>query len=224
MTQIYLIRHAEAEGNFKRICQGSYDADLSENGLRQLELLKERCRRYPFTAVYSSPQIRAYKTAQAANFYHDLPITKVSGLREIHVGHWEGQKWDDIPTLFKAENDDWNDKPWRFAPEGGETMKQVYERIWDAVLGIVKENVGGTVCIASHGCAIRNFLCRARGLSIEHLNEMGWAENTSVSLINFDDQLKPRIEYEYDASHLDESTSTISKQSWWKDSEKGAVV
>ena len=95
LTRIYLIRHAEAEGNINRVLQGHFDADISENGCRQLEKLKKRFKTVYFDSVYSSPLIRAYKTAQAADFYLKLPIVKLGGLEEINGGHWEGEKWDD---------------------------------------------------------------------------------------------------------------------------------
>ena len=37
MTTIYLIRHAEAEGNLYRIAQGQHDSNLTDRGWRQVE-------------------------------------------------------------------------------------------------------------------------------------------------------------------------------------------
>ena len=42
MTNIYLIRHCEAEGNVFRRCHGWYDADITARGARQSELVAER--------------------------------------------------------------------------------------------------------------------------------------------------------------------------------------
>jgi broad specificity phosphatase PhoE len=224
MTRIYLVRHAEAQGNIMRIFQGSIDADVSENGIRQLERLKEHFKNIEIDAVYSSPLIRAYKTAQAANYYHNLPITTLDDLKEIDGGHWEGVKWADIETLFRDEHRLWTDEPWNFACEGGEAMRQVYDRIWNAISKIVRENSGRRVLVTSHGCAIRNFICRASGKSIEHLREIDWFENTSVNVIDFDDNFNPNIISLNDAAHLDEETATITKQSWWNDSVLSGVT
>lgn len=218
-TTVYLIRHAEAEGNCKRIFQGMHDADLSENGHRQLERLAERCRNYPFDAVYASPLRRAHKTAIAANRYHNLPIVLDEGLREINGGHWEGVLWESLPELYPEENRMWEDQPWRFAPEGGETMREVYDRIWAAVTALVEKHRGQNLCVVSHGCAIRNFLCRALDKEIERLNEVSWCDNTAVSIIEFDENLRSHVVLLNDASHLDEETSTFSKQTWWKQPE-----
>lgn len=224
MTRIYLVRHAEAEGNINRVFQGHYNADLSENGRRQLEQLKERFKDIKIDAAYSSPLKRAYQTAQAANYYHKLPIKTLDGLMEINGGHWEGVKWDEIPNLFPEENEDWTTAPWNFAPQDGESMRQVYDRMWNTILQISKENAERTVLVASHGCAIRNFICQAKGWPIERLREVEWFENTSVSTIDFDDKFNAQIVSLNDASHLDETTATITKQNWWKDSVKSGVI
>jgi broad specificity phosphatase PhoE len=223
MTRLYLVRHAEAQGNFKRCFNGHIDSDISENGQRQLERLKERFKTINYDAVYSSPLMRAYKTARAANFYHGLPITTLDGLEEINGGRWEGELWDRLPLLYPEENMAWVDKPWLFAPEGGETMRHVYDRIWDTMLSIVKGNPGRTVLVASHGCAIRNFICRAKGLPLERLNEIDWFENTSVNTIDFDGNLRAHIISLNDASHLDDEILTVANQSWWRNSKTNGV-
>ena len=42
MTRLYLIRHAEAEGNIYRRMDGHYDSRVTLNGLRQIEALDRR--------------------------------------------------------------------------------------------------------------------------------------------------------------------------------------
>ena len=54
MTEIYLIRHTQAEGNRYRIMQGHWDGGVTARGERQIELLAARFREIPVDAVYSS--------------------------------------------------------------------------------------------------------------------------------------------------------------------------
>lgn len=222
MTKLYLVRHAEAEGNKLRIFQGRLDADISENGERQLERLALRFANVRLDAVYSSPLKRAYKTAQAAGRASGLPIVTVPGLMEIDGGRWEGENWDEIPGLFPEENAAWVNEPWNFAPQGGESMRHVYDRIWDAMLRIARENDGRTVLVASHGCAIRNFACRAKGWPLERLREVDWFENTSVSTFRFENGRFGILELN-DVSHLDPEMATLANQSWWQNSEESGV-
>ena len=86
VTTLYLIRHCEALGNINDTFQGSIDEDITEKGAKQLEKLAERCRKLTFDVIYSSPLIRAYKTAEAANKYHGLPIIKDKDFEEINGG------------------------------------------------------------------------------------------------------------------------------------------
>ena len=60
-----------------------------------------------------------------------------------------------------------------------------------------------------------NFLCRAYGKELRELGTVGWCDNTAISIIDFDESLKPQVVIANDASHLDEGLSTISKQDWW---------
>lgn len=202
MTRIILVRHCEAEGNTCRILQGKTDCDISGNSSVQLDLISLRLRNVHIDAIYSSPLKRAKKTAEAINEYHGLPIKTDKRLQEIDVGDWEGKTWAEIGRDYADKLKIWQENPGEFASPGGETMKEVYERIWAGIIDIVKSNKDKTVLVTSHGCAIRNFLCRALGKPIENLADIEWCDNTAVSVIDFDDHLDPKVVIMNDASHL----------------------
>ena len=65
MTTIYLVRHAEAEGNAYRRIHGQYDSLITPNGLRQIEALSKRFAEVPVDACYASDLYRTRKTAEA---------------------------------------------------------------------------------------------------------------------------------------------------------------
>lgn len=221
VTTVYLIRHAQAEGNEKRLFQGHYDGAVSEMGWRQLDQLAEYCRDLPLEAVYSSPLTRAVETAKAVNRYHGLPLQLREGLIEINGGDWEGKPWDCFPVDYPEQNRNWEQFPWLFEAPNGETMRQVYDRVVKAVLEIVRENLGKTVAIVSHGCAIRNFLTFAKGLPVEGISQVGWCDNTAISKITFDAELHPTLEFANSSAHLAEETKTFARQRWWKQFEPG---
>lgn len=54
MTTVYLIRHAEAEGNLYRRAQGHYNSTITDRGYRQIAALAKRFADIPIDAVYSS--------------------------------------------------------------------------------------------------------------------------------------------------------------------------
>ena len=53
MTQIYLVRHAEAEGNLYRRIHGHYDSLITDLGYRQIAALAHRFESIHVDAVYS---------------------------------------------------------------------------------------------------------------------------------------------------------------------------
>ena len=146
---------------------------------------------------------------------------------EIGGGSWEGKPWADFPVIDPQQSYYWDYEPYRFAPAGGETMRQVHERVQRAILEIVAENEGKTVCVTSHGCAIRNILCWTLGLPFEKLNEVDWGDNTAINVIDFDSSHHPTVLVQNDASHPVSYThlraihcpadweKTNSKESYW---------
>ena len=65
MTKIYLIRHAEAEGNLYRIAQGQYNSVLTDRGWKQVKALERRFADVHIDAVYASDLYRTCATSSA---------------------------------------------------------------------------------------------------------------------------------------------------------------
>lgn len=214
MTRIYLVRHAEAMGNVEEFFQGRTDCEVSEKGKKQLELLAERFRDIPIEAIYSSPLKRTIDTAEAVNKYHNLPIIRDEGLIEIHGGVWEGKPWADLPKLYPVEYELWQNKMHKFYIAEGEKMTEVFERMKAAVNKIAAENDGRTIAVVSHGCALRNFLCYAMGKQISALKDVGWSDNTAVSLVEYEENGVPKIIFKNSNDHLTGELSTLSKSKW----------
>ena len=54
MTRLYLIRHAEAEGNLYRVAHGHCNGLITNyRGYQQIDALRERFRKVDIDAVYS---------------------------------------------------------------------------------------------------------------------------------------------------------------------------
>lgn len=215
-TKVILIRHSESVGNDQLIFQGWTDCEVSENGKKQLDLLSVRLRNTKLDAMVSSPLLRARQTAEAVNRFHHLPVETYQDLIEIDGGDYNGTLWDDLPVRFPEQNERWYRDPANFEAPHGETMRQVYDRIWRGILSVVHDHRGQTVCVVSHGCAIRNLICRLLYGSIDHLNETPWSDNTGINVLEFTDDDQARIVLLNDAAHLTPETSTLAKQDWWR--------
>lgn len=202
MVTLYLIRHCEAEGNVLGIFQGSTDLDISMVGKKQLEFLSKRFNSIHIDKVYSSPLIRAYKTAEAVAAPKGLKPIVDAGLTEVNGGIIEGMKLTDIFVNYPELEYKWCHEFHNFAPENGEAIKDTYERVWAAVKKIVEENDGKTVALASHGGALRTLICRLTVGKLENINSIPFSDNTAVSKIVFEDTKHWQCEYINDASHV----------------------
>ena len=204
MTKIYVVRHCEAAGNHERLFQGTTDCDITELGVKQLGFLSKRFADIPLEAIYTSPLIRARKTAEALKADRDIKITELAGLAEINGGILEAKPF--MPTMRSIPGlaEIWNDTPEDFYPEGGEPMREAYERVWNAVTLIAKENVGKTVAVTSHGGVIRCLNCRLLYGDIHRLKDTPWCENTAVSLVTCDGESGYKLEYMNDHTHVPE--------------------
>lgn len=202
MTIIYFVRHCEAMGNVMHIFQGVSDFDISEMGEKQLEFLKKKFENIKLDKIYSSPLIRAYKTALAIKGDKDLEVITHDGLIEINGGIIEGKPTAESFNKYPDLADDWVNSPQNFHPQDGEHMRHAYDRIYNTILELANENRGKTIACASHGGVTRCLLCNLLHGDIEQLKNTPWADNTAVSLITIDDNNNMKLEFYNNTEHL----------------------
>ena len=169
MTTIYLIRHAEAEGNLYRIAQGQDNSILTDLGWQQIRALERRFAEIPVDAVYASDLYRTCATASAIYRPKGLPLHRRRDLREICVGVWEQKTWGEIARRDPEQLEDFNRRLHLWHVEGAETPQAVQARMLAAVREIAAANDGRTVAVFSHGCAIRLTLAALQGIPLEEL-------------------------------------------------------
>ena len=201
MTSIYLIRHAEAEGNLYRIAQGQKNSNLTDRGWRQVRALEKRFADVHIVAVYSSDLYRTCATAGAICRSQGLELHRRRDLREICVGEWEQKTWGDIARTDSEQLVNFNLHPEKWYVEGAETPRQVLDRVLAAVRQIAGENEGKTVAVVSHGYAIRLLLAHLEGYPLERLSETPVGGNTAVSLVEAENE-QMRVVFRDDVSHL----------------------
>ena len=223
MTTIYLVRHAEAEGNLYRRIHGWYDALITDNGFAQMKCLEERFRDIPVDTVWSSDLYRTKTTARAVYVPKGLTLQTDPQLRELNFGTWEDKTWGEV---YQHEEDEIirfnaSDPTWR-AP-GGENLAEAGARLQGAITRIARENPDKTVAIFSHGTAIRQFLANVQGLSPQEWGKLSHSENTAVSCLTFDGE-HFTVRFQNDASHLPQELTTLGKQLWWKQGGKARDV
>lgn len=214
MTTIYLIRHAEAEGNVYRRCHGVYDSLLTPKAYRQLPYLAERFAPVALDAIYASNLYRARHTAKAIADPKGMKVIIRPELHEIDMGDWEDKTWAILPREYPEDFAIWHSRPWECTVPGGETVMQAGDRVLAELHRIARQRPGQTLAVVSHGSAIRSLLCRVLHLAPEQVGEIGWGDNTCVAKLLFEDDGSVRAEYWNDASHLPEELSTFAALGW----------
>ena len=156
MTKIYLIRHAEAEGNLYRRMHGHYNSLITDNGYRQIQALAERFQDIHIDAVYSSDLFRTMTTARAICDTKNLPLTTRPDLREIHMGDWEDRTFAAIAMVEPEMMGYFAQSSPLYRAPNGESFQDVRDRGSAAILDIAAKHEGQTVAIFAHGTLIRN--------------------------------------------------------------------
>lgn len=215
MTTVYLIRHAEAEGNLYRRCHGHYDSTITDNGYRQIAALAKRFEHEHIDAVYSSDLTRTQTTALSLTRVHGLPLRLEPRLREVGVGVWEDKTWTWLAKFDREQLVRFNTDAGTWRAEGAETMAQVRDRMVNALNDIIAIHPDQTVALFSHGMALRLLVGTLNGLSIAEIDKTGHGENTAVTKLEADES-GIRVIYAMDASHLPDELTTLHKQLWTK--------
>ncbi len=211
MTRIYVVRHAEAEGNLYRRVHGWYDSRITDNGKRQIAALEHRFHDIPVDAAYASDLRRTQLTAQAVVRPKGLELHIDPGLKEIGMGIYEDATFGDLAYHHPEESKLFYTCSRQWTVSGGESFQQVADRVTASFLRIARDHPDQTVAIFTHGTAIRCLLSALRGKHPADTPELGHCENTGVSCIEMDGD-RFRILFENDASHLPEEISTVALQ------------
>jgi alpha-ribazole phosphatase/probable phosphoglycerate mutase len=169
-NRIYLIRHGQVQ-NYEQIpVYGSTDVELTKVGEYQMEHLAERLRLTQIQAVYSSDLKRSALGARIIGRHHDVPLTALPELREMHFGAWEGLNLEEVRSKYPDELDIRKSDLVDYAPpEGGESARQLAERVMPCIRKIMSENEGGDILLVAHGGVNRVILCHALGMDLKNI-------------------------------------------------------
>lgn len=201
MTELYLIRHAEAEGNLYRIAQGQANSNLTDRGWRQVRALERRFADIPVDAVYASDLYRTCATASAVYKPKGLPLHRSRQLREIHMGIWEHKTWGEIYRGWPEQVKYFGRRPDLWHLEGAEDPRAARDRVLTAIRKIAAENQGKTVAIFTHGYVLRLVLSYLQGESLEEMGKTHTGDNTAVSLVR-EENGRMQVVFRDDNSHL----------------------
>ena len=187
MTKLILVRHGQSLANADRLFAGHSDFDLSDFGKEQANMTARYLyARERIDAIYASDLLRAYHTACPIGEIFGLPVIKDTGLREIYAGDWEGLAFDHIAKAFPDAFSLWRNDYCNARPVGGESTKEVYERIVPHVLELARKHDGETILVSTHATVVRAFTAYATGYSSEESGRVRFSQNASINLFAYD--------------------------------------
>src|SRR5574340_1613540 len=151
VTRLYLIRHGQVANHHEFRYNGHFDVDITEKGVAQMEALSAFLGKEPIRAMYSSDLQRAFKGAEIIGAGLDIRPIKVHALKELHLGRWEGLTRQDAAERFPEEADFTFRHLATGKVKGGESLRELSDRVIPAINEIIKRHNNGSVCIVAHG-------------------------------------------------------------------------
>jgi broad specificity phosphatase PhoE len=216
-TRIYLIRHGATVLSAEDRFAGATDVDLSDEGRRQAEALAVRLSDDRITAVYCSPMRRTVETATIIARPQGLTPIPRNGLREINHGRWESLQRSEVEAQFPEEYAAWEEDPFIYAPQDGESGLSVMARALPVIREIVLNHVGENVAVVSHKATIRLIISSLLGFDPRGYRDRLDQAPASLNVLDFKDPVRARLMVFNDVSHyVDQpgrSSSRLSK--WW---------
>jgi broad specificity phosphatase PhoE len=203
-TRVYLIRHGATKLAAEDQFAGETDVSLSAAGRDQVCRLAARLAQVPISAVYTSPLGRAMETARVLAAPHSVGVISRDGLREISHGHWETRTRAEVEQLYPEEYAHWEQDPYLFAPQGGETGLAVTARALPTLLDIVNAHRDHQVCVVSHKATIRLLLSVLLGFDLRTYRDHLEQSPAGLNILDFKDPVRARLLLFNDTSHYAE--------------------
>lgn len=150
-TRIIAIRHGETAWNVDSRLQGHLDIPLNDVGLWQARQAALALADEPIDAIYSSDLQRAWVTARAIAETTQAPLTAHQGLRERSFGVLQGHTFEELEAKEPEQAYRWRKRDPAFAPEGGESLIALRERITATTYVLAAQHVGGQIVLVAHG-------------------------------------------------------------------------
>lgn len=217
VTRLFLVRHGATQLTAEDRFSGSANADLSDEGRQQAAMLGERLRDEGITAAYCSPLSRTRETARIVAEPCGLQVELRDELREIGHGHWEGLTRREVEERFPDEYAAWEEDPFTFAPEGGESGVAVLARALPVVREIVTRHPGERVLVVSHKATIRLLLSSLLGFDARGYRDRLDQAPACLNVLDFRDPVRARLMLFNDVSHYAGAPMTkgASLSRWW---------
>lgn len=181
---IYLVRHCKPKlPSDTSICSGIRDIPLSREGIKQAEKLKRYFQHKNINEIYSSPLIRAKKTAEIIAD-NKLKVEIRNDFSELHMGKWDGMTFDEIKLKYPKEYIERGNDFENYIVEGGESMSMCRQRAFAQLWNII-DNSTGNIIIVAHAGVNRLILSKLSEISIKESFSLR-QDYGSINILKYD--------------------------------------
>ncbi len=142
--EVILVRHTRVAVE-KGTCYGWSDVPVADTFIEEASTTKKNLKPFePFDAVYSSPLTRARKLAAFCGY--DNPVVD-ERLKEMNMGDWEMQKYDEIKDNALQQ---WYEDYMHLPATNGESFPMLYQRV-KSFLDELRNQPFQRVAVFAHG-------------------------------------------------------------------------
>lgn len=166
MLELCIVRHGETAWNRDLRFQGQANVPLNTQGLAQAERVAEALAREPAHRILSSDLDRAVQTAMPLALRFGSVPRPHRGWREQSFGIFEGLTAAAIRERFPELWAEWVRHDADFAIPGGESPRQVQQRLLTTLQALDQQHDGERLIIFTHGAVLDVLWRTAHGESL----------------------------------------------------------
>ncbi|PKB72530.1 MAG: hypothetical protein BZY75_06430 [SAR202 cluster bacterium Io17-Chloro-G7] len=203
--KLVLVRHGETEWNKLGKFQGQRDIALNSRGLAQAKETAQTVAHWQHSVVYSSPLSRTMQVAHEISSISGNAVQQVPGLQELSLGDLEGVTGEEMRSGWPQVYAAWRDDPATVGMPNGETLVELQNRVWNALLELEKthlqaETPDDMLILVSHNFAIRSLIGKLLGMPLSNFHRMSLSLS-SISTVEIDQRGRRLTSYN-STSHL----------------------
>lgn len=177
---LYLVRHGQTKGNSKGKYIGSFEDELSTQGVNEVKKVKETIKHIYFDRVFSSGKKRAVDTAKILT---NKGINCDCRLNERDFGIFENMTYKEIGDKYPLHRKAWEEDWINYKIPQGESVAETYNRVVEFMRFLEKENYENCLTV-THGGIIRLIYCYILGGDLKKFWKFA-SRNGSISVVKF---------------------------------------
>ncbi|OQR89220.1 phosphoglycerate mutase [Achlya hypogyna] len=208
--ELWFVRHGQTDWNVEHRLQGHKDIPLNATGRQQAAAaaayLATQHASAPFDALLSSDLSRAFATAETIQSALGIGLIATdAGLREHALGSLEGHIAGEMPPDIRRAYANLRSDPDYVCPGGGESSRQMYERVVATLEQLPRAYAGKRVVVTTHGGWLFHAYRYVHQLSIDRSQDA--IPNACICIVRWDPREMWSVQAWGLTKHLDRQES-----------------